>query len=123
MTAKQEKLLSALLESPTIQSASKVAGISEATALRYMKDSEFISTYRDARREVVSHSVTSLQSACSGAVATLCAVCEDTEAPASSRINAAKTILEMSVRAVEIDDLGARVEAIEAVFKAQGNKI
>lgn len=92
MNAKQDKLLSALLESPTIQSAAKVAGISEATALRYLKDEEFVVAYRDARREVVSHSITSLQAACSNAVATLCAVCDDTEAPASSRISAAKSI-------------------------------
>lgn len=113
MTAKQDKLLAALLESPTIQTAAKIAGISEATALRYLKDEEFVVAYRDTRREIVSHSITSLQSACSNAVATLCDVCDNTEAPASSRIAAAKSILEMSFRAVEIDDLGARVAMLE----------
>lgn len=114
MNAKQDKLLSALLESPTIQSAAKIAGVSDSTALRFLKDADFSTAYRDARREVVSHSITSLQAACSNAVATLCAVCDDTEAPASSRISAAKSILEMSMRAVEIDDLAARVELLEA---------
>lgn len=113
MTAKMDKLLAALLESPTIQSAAKVAGISEATALRYMKGDDFATAYRDARREVVSHSITSLQHACINAVATLCAVCDDTEAPASSRVTAAKAILETSMRAVEIDDLAARVAMLE----------
>lgn len=113
MTAKHEKLLAALLESPTIQSAAKSAGVSDATALRWMKDAEFSTAYRDARREVVSHSITSLQAACSNAVATLCAVCDDTEAPASSRISAAKSILEMAFRSVEIDDLAARVSMLE----------
>lgn len=115
MTPKQEKLLAALLESPTIQAAAAVAGISEATALRYLKDADFSAAYRDARREVVSHSITSLQTACAHAVATLCAVCNDAEAPASSRVTAAKAILETSLRAVEIDDLGARVESLEAM--------
>lgn len=113
MTAKNEKLLAALLVSPTIEKAAAAAGISEATALRYMKDAEFSAAYRDARREVVSHSITSLQAACSNAVATLRAVCDDTDAPASSRVTAAKAILETSMRAVEIDDLAARVEMLE----------
>ncbi len=113
MTPKQEKLLAALLESPTIQSAASSAGVSESTALRYMKEPDFITAYRDARREVVSHSITSLQAACSNAVATLCAVCDDPEAPASSRVTAAKAILETSLRAVEIDDLAARVDMLE----------
>lgn len=115
MTLKHEKLLAALLNSPTIDSAATVAGISRATAMRFLKDEEFVVAYRDARREVVSHSITSLQAACSNAVATLCAVCDDTEAPASSRVASAKAILETSLRAVEIDDLAARVESLEAM--------
>jgi DNA-binding MurR/RpiR family transcriptional regulator len=114
MTAKHEKLLAALLTSPTIQGAAKVAGISEATALRYLKEAEFAGAYREARREVVSHAVTQLQSACGEAVATLREVASDTEALASSRVSAAKAILETSLRAVEIDDLAARVEALES---------
>lgn len=118
MTPKQEKFLAALLESPTIGAAASAAGVSDATGKRYLKDAEFAEAFRDARRAVVAHSFTGLQSACSNAVATLCAVCEDTEATASSRVSAAKTILEMSVRAVEIDDLGARVEMLEAALKS-----
>lgn len=119
MTAKHDKLLAALLISPTIESAAKNAGISEATALRYLKEPDFVTAYRDARREVVSHSLTHLQAACGEAVATLRAVAADTEAPASSRVAAAKAILETSIRAVEIDDLAARVEAMEAALKEQ----
>jgi hypothetical protein len=114
MNARKEKLLAALLVSPTIEKAAKIAGISEASALRYMKDAEFSAAYRDARRECVSHALTGLQSACGEAVATLRAVACDESGPASSRVSAAKAILELSVRAVEIDDLAARVEMLEA---------
>lgn len=119
MTAKTERFLAALLTSPTIEMAAKVAGISESTALRTLKDAEFATAYRDARREVVSHSLTALQAACGEAVTTLREVASDSEAPASSRVTAAKAILDISVRAVEIDDLAARVEAMEAVLKEQ----
>lgn len=117
MTAKHEKLLVALLACPTINIAAKSAGISEATALRYMKEPEFTVAYRDARREMVTHSLTALQGACGEAVDTLREIATDKDAPASSRVAAAKAILETSVRAVEIDDLAARVEAMEAVLK------
>lgn len=117
MTAKNEKLLASLLTAPTIQAAAKGAGISEATALRYLKEAEFQSAYREARREVVSHAVTQLQSACGEAVATLREVAGDGDAPAGSRVSAARVILETSLRAVEIDDLSARVEVLEALLK------
>jgi DNA-binding MurR/RpiR family transcriptional regulator len=120
MTAKHEKLLAALLCSPTIQGAAKVAGISEATALRYLKEAEFSDAYRDARREVVSHALTGLQAACSEAVKTLREVATDITAPASSRVSAAKSILEMSVRSIELDDLAARVETLEAMQEREG---
>lgn len=113
MTAKHEKLLAALLCAPTIQAAAKGAGLSESTALRYLKENEFAGAYRDARREVVSHAVTQLQSACGEAVATLREVAGDAGAPAGSRVAAARSILETSMRAVEIDDLAARVEMLE----------
>lgn len=119
MTAKHEKFLSALLASPTIESAAKVAGISESTALRTLKEPAFATVYRDARREVVSHSLTALQGACSEAVQTLRDIATDSEAPASSRVAAAKAILETSIRAVEVDDLAARVETLEGLLKEQ----
>ncbi len=121
MTAKHEKLLAALLTAPTIAGAAKSAGISEATALRYLKEAEFQTAYRDARRELVSLAVSQLQRACGVAVATLLTVARDAEASAGARVSAAKAILETSFRAVEIDDLGARVEAMETLLKDNAN--
>ena len=121
MTAKHEKLLAALLSAPTIQGAAKIAGVSESTALRFLKESEFAEAYRAARREVVSHAVTQLQSACGEAVATLREVASDGDAPASSRVSAARSILETSLRAVEIDDLAARVANLETLLEAQSD--
>jgi len=119
MTDKQEKLLATLLCEPTIEKAAIAAGISEATALRYLKDSEFVEAYRSARREVVNHALTTLQRGCSEAVATLLAVANDSQAPASSRVSAAKAILDTSIRAVEIDDLGARLKVLEELLKEE----
>lgn len=116
MTAKQEKLLAALLASPTIQSAAKIAGVSEATALRYLKESEFSEAYRAARAAVVSHAVSQLQGACGDAVATLREVASDRQVPASSRVSAARAILDTSLKSIELDDLAARIERLEAAM-------
>jgi hypothetical protein len=52
------------------------------------------------------------------ATKTLRAVCESTEAPASARVAAAKTILDGAVKAVELQDLTARLEALEQSVEA-----
>jgi hypothetical protein len=113
MSHKQETALAALLTAPTIAIAASAAGISEATLLRWLKDEQFATAYRDARRAVVSHAVTKLQAGCASAVRTLLAVAEDAEAPASSRVSAARSVLDFSMKAVELEDLAERVETME----------
>jgi hypothetical protein len=39
-------------------------------------------------------------------------------APAPARVSAAKTVLELALKAVEIEDLSARIETLEAAAKA-----
>lgn len=115
LTPTQEKVLAALLTSRTIEGAAKSAGIGEATLLRWLKKPEFATAYREARREVVTHSIMTLQKATAEAVETLRSVTTDTEAPAAARVSSAKVILDMSLKAVELEDLMARVEALEAL--------
>ena len=91
LTAKQDKALSALLTSPTLELAAKSAGVTTVTLWRYLQEDVFKAAYQQARREVVSHAVTRLQQACAGAVAVLLAVAADTEAPAASRVTAARS--------------------------------
>jgi ABC-type phosphate transport system permease subunit len=121
LNAKQAKALSALLSAPTLEKAAAACGQSESTLLRYLKNEAFAVAYREARRELVSLAVTGLQRAAGDAVTVLVAVAQDSEAPASSRVSAARTVLDLAIRAVELDDLQARVEALEGVLKANGN--
>lgn len=118
MGHKQEKAVAALLSEKTIAGAASLAGVSEATLLRWLKEEGFATAYRTARREVVTHAVCRLQRASSEAVDTLCAVASDATAPASSRVAAARAILDASLRAIEIEDLGTRVEEMEARLAA-----
>lgn len=66
-----------------------------------------------ARREVVSQAVGQLQAACSVAVVALTDISQDVNCPASARVSAARTVLEMALKGVELEDLAVRVEELE----------
>ncbi len=119
LNAKQAKALSALLSAPTLEKAALACGASESTLLRYLKADDFKAAYRAARREVVSLAVGQLQRATGGAVSVLCAVASDREAPASSRVTAARAILDFAFRAIETEDLLSRVERLEELLQAK----
>lgn len=113
LPAKQQKALTALLNSSTVPEAAKACGLSEATLHRYLREDVFKSYYRRARSEIVEHAIVQLQRDCGVASRTLRAVCENTEAPASARVAAAKAILEGAVKAVELQDLVSRIDELE----------
>ena len=113
LSRKQEALISALLTTPTLTDAAQTAGIGEVTAWRWLKDPTFQAAYRDARRAVVQQAITQVQQATGEAVETLRTVMQDPEAPASAKVSAAKNILDMAVKAVELEDLEARITALE----------
>lgn len=117
MSHKQEKAIAALLSEKTIAAAALTAGIGEATLLRWLKDEPFATAYREARREVVTQAVSQLQRASGEAVDTLREVASDASAPASSRVAAARVILDTAIRAVELEDLAVRVERLEELLQ------
>jgi len=114
LRANQQKALTALLRSDTVEAAAKACRLSEATLYRFLADPTFKAHYRRARSEIVEHAVVQLQRDCATATKTLRGVCEDEQAPASARVAAAKAILDGAVKAVELQDLTARIEALEA---------
>jgi hypothetical protein len=111
---KKEATILALVSYPTIREACQVAGVSEATVYRWLQDPTFERDYRIARTQVVRKAIAALQGVCADAVTVLKSIMLDASNAASPRIAAAKAVLELSIKAVEIDDLQARVEALEA---------
>jgi hypothetical protein len=113
LTAKQEQALIALLDCGEIKQAAETAGVTKVTLWRWLQSPDFQSRYRAARRQLVETAIAQLQSYCTVAARVLCEVAEDREAPASSRVAAARAILEQSTSAVELMDLQERVEMLE----------
>ena len=110
----KEKAISALLSNSSIPDAAKTVGIHERTLWRWLKDHKFKRAYKEARREVVRQAITNVQAGLSKAVRTLKEIIGDENAPASARVSAAKTMIDMGLKAVEIEDLESRIEVLEA---------
>jgi len=119
---KQERAISALLNAPSLREAAKEAGISEATLHRWLKEDDFQTSYRAAKKELVNHAICRLQRAAGKAVDALKEIIEDKKNPASSRVSAAKTILETSIKAFEIEELEKRISAIEKLVQEREEK-
>ena len=114
-TRKQDQAIAALLVYPTIPAAAKAVGVGETTLWRWLQRDDFQDAYRLAKREAVAQAIAQLQRASGEAVKALSDVMNDPIAPASARVSAAKTILEMAVKGIELEDLAARVEELEKV--------
>ena len=114
---RQETALAALLSCPTIKEASEACGVSEVTLWRYLQDAKFLSRYRAAQREVVQHAVMRLQHDTSEAAKVLCEIAKDTNAPSSARVAASRTILDQSMRSIELGEMQERVDRLETRIK------
>src|SRR5687768_6256426 len=114
ITRKQDAFLAALLIEPTVYGAALRVGINEATAYRWLRDLSFSELYREARRELVTHAICQAQKATGEAVQTLRDVMADEAAPASARVSASKTLLEFSIKVAAVEDLEARIAALES---------
>jgi hypothetical protein len=110
---KQEEAIAALLSQRNLEDAARSIGLGTSTLLRWMKIPEFEAAYREARRAAFGQSIARLQQASSAAVSTLLKVMIDPNSPASSRVRAADSVLDHTLKAIEIEDVEARVAALE----------
>ncbi|MBA4121490.1 MAG: hypothetical protein H0X72_03365 [Acidobacteria bacterium] len=109
--ANKEKILIALIETPSIREASKKSGIGEATIYRYLQDKDFLAEYRNARRQTVESAIAQMQSAASEAVERLKELqyCENPAVAA----RCAQIIFENSIKGMETTDILQRLEMLE----------
>jgi hypothetical protein len=84
------------------------------TLLKWMKQPEFDAAYREACRLAFRQSVARLQQASGAAVSTLLKIMVDVNAPHSTRVRAADSVLDHAAKAIEIEEIEVRVSALEA---------
>ena len=119
LPGKQAAALAALLAHPTVRDAARSANVAEGTLWRYLADPAFAAHYQEARRQATEHLIARLTSDSTKAARVLLEVAEDTNAPASARVSAARTIIEQALRGLELRDLMERIEALETMQKGK----
>lgn len=107
-----EQAITALLETTTITAAAKQVGIDESTLRAWLKDPDFADAYCDARRAVMTRATDRLARACADAVANLEDVMANSRSD-GSRVSASKAVLDYAFKAVELQDLNARMGRLE----------
>ena len=110
---KKEAAVAALLTARTNEEAARTIGIGPATLRRWQKDPEFEAACRQARLFSFKQSIGRLNQASSAAVSTLIKVMLDPATPASTKVRAADSVLNHTAKAIETEDIEARVAALE----------
>ena len=115
---KKEDAIVALLAHRTIEEAARSLNVATKTLLRWMKEPEFDAAYRAAKRAAFGQSIARLHHLSSAAVSTLGKIMLDSATPPATRVRAADSILDHTAKAIEIEDIDARVRTLEEATEA-----
>jgi hypothetical protein len=110
---KVETAIAALLSHGTLGQASVASSISESTLRRWLKEPYFQAAYSQAKRQLLEGTVNRLRSIGDAAVDGLSEVVKDKSSPAGARVSAGRAILEIMLKAVEVQDLTDRLDKLE----------
>jgi hypothetical protein len=108
----QHNAVAALLSEASVRKAAETAGVKERTLYSWLKTPAFADAYRAARREATSQAIARIQQFSAHAAGTLVQLMAPGN-PAAVRLTAASKVLDLAIKSVEIDDLAARLEALE----------
>jgi hypothetical protein len=116
LSRNQLKAIKALIAHETVSDAAKACNLARDTMYKYMRDPLFDHELKKAKRVLVNRAILSLQQSCRHAATALAAICRDEEAPPSARVSAAKEILNQTMKAIEIEGIEERLQALEQRF-------
>lgn len=113
LSKRREAAIGILLTTSTLVDASKKIGISYSTLWRWLQNPDFQKALKEAKKQAVAQATSTLSKICHESVLTLQEIMNDKDAPASARVSAAKCVLDSGLKGVELDDLEARLAALE----------
>ena len=109
-TRKQCAAIAALLESPTLETAAELCGVSVATLKRWMQDPEFRRYFDAESRRLVEESAARARAGADLALETLRR--NMSEAPPGVQVSAARVWLD-HLRQSDFAEMSRRIEALE----------
>ena len=111
----RENVMAALLTSSTQAEAARRAGVSDRLVRQYLAKDDFKAELSQRRRETIEGAARALQSSLQSAVDALRGIVENGENE-SSRIAAARALLEYGLRFTELVDVLESVERLEKII-------
>jgi molybdenum-dependent DNA-binding transcriptional regulator ModE len=112
-----EDIMQGLIASGSVSAAAKAMGISRQTIFERLKIPEFKEEYEKRRAELLETAVNNLKSAIIEAVETQREIMNNKENAVSSRSSAADSILRHTLRYIEMQEIEARLSALEERIK------
>lgn len=113
LTGKQLRGIQAILESDSMEAAAISAQVNRKTLYRWLENDLFKGELSRAKRLLINQGILKLQQGTSEAAATLIEICQDKDAPPSSRVAAAREILGNTLKSIELEDIEERLKALE----------
>lgn len=110
---KAEAAIAALLDGGTIAQAAKKAGIGHRTLHEWLAAPWFATQYAAAKKRALDGTIRNLRAIGTATVQGLYRIACDEKATHIARVSAGRTILDALLRAVELEDVMARIDALE----------
>ena len=114
LSTNQRKAIDALLNHSKIEDAANAAGLTTRTVYRYLADASFRDALHEQQDRITSATAARLVGGAGDALAVLERVMSDPDETGATRVRAAGMWLDAMRNAVELDQLAARVAALEA---------
>ena len=102
---RQEKVLLALLENPSISAASRNSGVNRGTIYKYLNDEKFAREYRKRRSEMFTATTGLLVKASAIAVQSLVSMILDAKTADTAKVSACRAVLQYTASSQDLDVL------------------
>ena len=113
LNSRQRRFVAALVACPTVRDAATAAKIGERTAWRYLGEPSVKRALAERQTAVLGHASRRLAREMGKAMDVLVEIKRDEEASDSSRVSAARAVLDSGLRLAELVTLAERVAALE----------
>ena len=108
---KQAAAIAALLSRGSLRAAAAASGVSESTLKRWQAQPEFQAAFTVAKDELLEGTINRLRVIAMDGLRALHEVAR--AGPPNARVSAGRSIMELLFRAIEVQDLAARVDKLE----------
>lgn len=111
LTPKQQKAIELLLSGMTVEQAAESAGVGRGTLHRWLDDPDVVAAITAGRRQLAEAAMSRLQALADTAVAVLADLMHSSRE--TIRLRAALAVIDANVQWLELQDIVARLEALE----------